>query len=225
MPAPVSVQRFCGDEVPASLKQRQLVAPDGTSLNTAWVGSGSTVAVLLHQTDGNGLCGFLFYAEFLARHGVRVALVDLCNYGQSSCGNRLTDDPAAQVKLVTDAARADGSRRIALVGASMGGSLVLTAAHATNPDAIVDLSGPAQFGSSDINTDARRVSMPALFAFSDEDRADLTAVRQQLENMPTERKLFLTYDSGHGYELLRNVGSGDFTPLATKVANWVKHQL
>ncbi|MEJ7742350.1 MAG: alpha/beta hydrolase [Nocardioidaceae bacterium] len=152
-----------------------------------------------------------------------MAMVDLCNYGQSSCGDRLTDDPAAQVKLVTDAARAEGSRRIALVGASMGGSLVLTVADATNPDAIVDLSGPAQFGSSDITADARHVSMPALFAFSDQDRADLTAVRHQLANMPTEQKLFLTYDSGHGYELLRSSGSGKFTSLATRVANWVKH--
>ncbi|MEJ7745124.1 MAG: hypothetical protein WKF73_22885 [Nocardioidaceae bacterium] len=65
--------------------------------------------------------------------------------------------------------------------------------------------------------------MPALFAFSDQDRADLTAVRHQLANMPTEQKLFLTYDSGHGYELLRSSGSGKFTSLATRVANWVKH--
>ena len=112
-------------------------------INTGWLGSSGTSAGLLHQTDGYGLCGFLFYADYLAEHGVRVVAMDLCGYGQSLCvGRPLGNDPAGQVKVVTDAVRADGATRVVLVGASMGGSVSLTAAKAVEADAIVDLSGP-----------------------------------------------------------------------------------
>lgn len=223
VPPTVSVAEFCGGSVPARLEQQVLKAPDGIALNTAWLGSGSTTAVLLHQTDGNGICGFLFYAEFLARKGIRVAVVDLCGYGQSNCtGRPLADDPVGQVKLVASAARAGGAKRVVLVGASMGGSLAVTAAQATQADAIVDLSGPAEFGSSSIAADAPNVTMPALIAFSRQDQEDLLAVRKQLPAMPTRSKVFLVLDDGHGYDLLRDLLSGELTPLASRVAAWVK---
>jgi len=130
VPPLIALPNFCSGPVPAGAEQRSLTASDGTVLNSAWLGSGDTVAVLLHQTDGNGLCGFLFYADFLAQRGLRVGVVDLCGYGQSPClGSPLADDPVAQVKLITDAARADSARRIVLVGASMGGSTAVTAAQ------------------------------------------------------------------------------------------------
>lgn len=214
---------FCGRNFPQRATQRPLPAPDGVTLNTVWLGSGSTTAVLLHQTDGNGMCGFAFYAEFLAKRGVRVALVDLCNYGQSSCGSApLVDDPAGQVRTVTDAARAAGARRVVLVGASMGGSYAVTAARAARADAIVDLSGPAVFrGVCDITVDAPKVTMPVLFAFTDTDPQDRAAVRQALPAMPSKQKTFRTLDSGHGYELLRDPSSRKFTPLARQVATFV----
>jgi hypothetical protein len=69
-------QQYCtGVSVPNGVEQRPLTAPDGSVINTGpltapdgsvintvWLGSGSTAAVLLHQTDGNGLCEMLFYA-------------------------------------------------------------------------------------------------------------------------------------------------------------------
>ena len=206
------------------IAQRQIPTPDGASLNTAWLGAGDTVAVLLHQGDGNGLCGFLFYADFLAKRGTRVALLDLCNYGQSYCLNRpIADDPSAQVKLIVDAARADGAKRVVLVGTSLGGALAVAAAGVAKPDAIVDLSGGAKEETFDIAADAGHVTMPALFAYSNIDEADAKAVRAQLKSMPTKKKVFLTYEnSGHGYTLLSDLATGEFTDLATRVANWVK---
>jgi alpha-beta hydrolase superfamily lysophospholipase len=122
--------------------------------------------VLLHEGGGDGLCGFPFYADFLTKQGIRVALLDLCNNGQSYCVNRpIADDPAAQVKLIVDAARADAAQRVVLVGASLGASVAVTAAGATKHDAIVILSSSAQEEHSDITKDAPNVTMPALFAF------------------------------------------------------------
>jgi pimeloyl-ACP methyl ester carboxylesterase len=147
----VPIEQFCtGYSIPAGITQRRLEAPDGALLNSAWLGSGETAAVLLHQGDGNGLCGFLFYADFLAKRGIKVALLDFCDYGQSSClGKPIAEDRSAQVKVITDAARADGARRVALVGASLGGAVAVTAARTTKPDAIVDLSGGAKEEQSD----------------------------------------------------------------------------
>jgi pimeloyl-ACP methyl ester carboxylesterase len=193
------------------------------SLNSAWLGSGKTTAVLLHEADGSGMCGFLFYADFLARHGIRVLLVDLCNHGQSNCLNDpIAEDPGAQVKLAVDAARADGAERVVLVGASLGGSVAVTAARPAKPDSIVVLSSSAKEEHSDIEADAPNVTMPALFAFSRADQADLGAVRNQLKNMPAKEKEFLIYDSGHGYTLLHDVSSEEPTALATRVAKWIK---
>jgi Alpha/beta hydrolase family len=94
---------------------------------------------------GDGMCGFLFYGEFLAAHGVHVVLMDFCDYGQSDCGDAPPQLPA-QVEAVTRAVRDQGAKRVVLVGASLGGSVAVAAAKRTKADAIVDLSGPADFG-------------------------------------------------------------------------------
>lgn len=189
LPPVVSIEKFCTGVIPSGITQRQLQAPDGVSLNSAWLGSGNTVGVLLHQGDGSGLCGFPFYADFLAKRGIRVALLDLCNNGQSYCVNRpIADDPGAQVKLAVDAARAEGAQRVVLVGASLGGSVAITAAGPAKPNAIVDLSGAAKEEHSDITVDAPYVTMPALFAYSRADQADLVAVRSHLKKCPLRRR-------------------------------------
>jgi dienelactone hydrolase len=223
LPPLVPVEKFCTGTVPSEITQRQLEAPGEVSLNSAWLGSGKTVAVLLHEGDGSGLCGFLFYADFLAKQGIRVALLDLCNNGQSYCINKpIADDPSTQVKLIVDTARAEGAQRVMLVGASLGGSVAVTAAAAAKPDAIVVLSSSAKEEHSDITTDAPHVTMPALFVFSHADQEDLVAIRSQLSKMPAKKKVFLVYDSGHGYTMLHDVIDGEFTGLAARVAKWVK---
>ena len=223
VPTPIPLDRACTVEVPSGIEQRVLPAADGSLINTGWLGSGDTTAVLLHQTDGYGLCGFLFYADYLSRRGVHVVAMDLCGYGQSFCVEKpLADDPAGQVKVVTDAVRAAGATRVVLVGASMGGSVSLTAVRVADADAVVDLSGPAEFEHSSLSADAGNVTMPALFAYSNTDPGDLSAVRKALPRMPSKKKEFLTYDTGHGYELLRDPMTLEFTPLAKRALGWVK---
>lgn len=209
--------------VPAGVEQRQVPLPSGSPLSTAWVGSGSSVAVLLHQTDGNGLCGFLFYADVLASRGLRVALLDLCGYGQSSgCAEAQPGSGVAdQVGAVVATARAEGARRVILVGASMGGSVAVTTAGAVHADALVDLSGPSQFNTSDVRRDAPSVTMPVLFAFGRQtDPSDLADVRAALPAMPTRTKTVVTAASGHGYELLQDA-EGAPGPLAPTVTRFV----
>ena len=51
--------------------------------------------------------------------------------------------------------------------------------------------------------------MPALFAFSHVDQPDLNVVHRQLNAMPSKDKAFLTFDVGHGYELLPRAEGDD----------------
>lgn len=221
----VPVDQFCGPETPtAGVTLRQVPVGDATRLNVAELGTGPTVAVLLHQIDGNGLCGFLFYAQYLAKRGVKVTAMDLCGYGQSDCRDTaIYNDPASQVEAVADAAREAGATRVVLVGASMGGTTAVHAARAAGADAIVDLSGPAEFNEMTIAADASGVTMPALFAYAATDQSDLDAVHGQLAGMPSTQKTFLTYRSGHGYDLLHRADSMTaFTPLAGRVLSMVR---
>ncbi len=55
--------------MPDGTVQKQIRAGGGVRLNTGWLGTGGTVAVLLHQTDGDGMCGFLFYGSYPGAHG------------------------------------------------------------------------------------------------------------------------------------------------------------
>jgi dienelactone hydrolase len=216
-------QQCAGATIPKAAKQRTVVGPDGSLINTASWGTGSTTAILLHQTDGNGLCGFLLYGDYLARRGVRVMAVDLCGYGQSVCQRPLSTDAVAQVRSLAEAARSAGAKRVVLIGASMGGSLAVTAAAPVKAAAVVDLSGPADFDISHISTDARTVTMPALIAFGrDTDPIDLAAVRAQLKAMPTKRKKLLVLQAGHGYDLLHVGDSTKPTKLAAQVLAWIR---
>ena len=115
---------------------------------------------------------------------------------QSDCGDASPQLPA-QVEAVTRAVRDQGAKRVVLVGASLGGSVAVAAAKRTKADAIVDLSGPADFGALSITDKAPSITMPALFAFSNTDRSDLDQVRQNLKRLPSKNKIFLSYPAGH----------------------------
>ena len=116
-------------------------------------GTGSTVVVLLHQTDGGGLCGWLEFATTLADDPTLAVLaIDLCRYGESRClavenGTFRDADQVDPVELAVRFARASmRAERVVVMGASMGGSVALMAA-ATVPgiDSAIDLSGPVDW--------------------------------------------------------------------------------
>lgn len=221
-PSPTSLKDQCFEDFGDEVRTGVLTAPSGAWLHTATVGESDTVAILLHQTNGGGLCGFIPYALQLADQGIRAELFDLCGYGQSVCDPEpaWAEEPVRQIEQVVEKVRDDGAERVVLVGASMGGSLALQAAPEVDADAVVDLSGPAQFSTADVTVDAGKVTMPVLIGFSGEDRNDMEEVEKAMASMPAETKKFVEADSGHGYTML-NVDE-KWTDLAGRVADWVK---
>jgi len=161
------------------------------------------VMVLLHQTDGGGLCGWGEFASAAALEGVASLAFDMCGYGSASCDVADPDDPTPQVKAaLAAAAKRWPDAPVVLVGASMGGSQTVRAAAAgVDVDGWVDLSGPSTWADVDLASLAGKIDIPGLVAISEEtDGADEAAAAQALASATGAE--FVPADSGHGYEMV-----------------------
>lgn len=209
-----TVAKRCGVAVPGSVFPLRGL-DRRTQLAAAQLGSGPEVAVLLHQTDGDGLCGWLPYARFLATQGVRALMVDQCDYGESVCSDQVRRDPPAMLGAAVRWARNHGARRVTVVGASMGGSVALGTGQAAGADAIVDLSGPPYwYGTPGSVSAARRVRVPLLVAVNKGTDPDSFApLRRAVHVAPSRVKRFLAAPPGHGWSLLTEPDTGATSTL------------
>jgi dienelactone hydrolase len=226
--APVSAAKTVCGEPAAGARTVRFRTRDGVTLSGAVVGSGPVGAVLIHEYPLDG-CGWLPYARYLARHGVHALLFDLRCFGQSACtggrGHVTADVAAAMAEL-----RRRGGRRIALVGASMGGAIAVVATARLHPAALVNLSGerttagltPGIF--VDAGAAAPRVSAPALFVVARGDQyvsvADMRGVARRTRSR-VSRVIVLPAVAGHGWNLLLGT-STQWSPLAATVARFIR---
>jgi dienelactone hydrolase len=207
-------------------------APDGTGLNGVLVGSGTVGVVLAHEYNED-LCGAWPFANYLAKRGFRVFAVDMRCFGRSACpqgdaAGRVVDDLVAAVAEL----RHRSVTKVALVGASMGGSAALIAATRVQPavDAVVALSGeanPTSLIGIPLNARAAvpQLEVPAMFVIADLDQfasIDETRAMYQADKTADKRLLVLPsqFDGFHGWMVL-TVDSGAFSPTATKVAEFI----
>jgi fermentation-respiration switch protein FrsA (DUF1100 family) len=151
-------QAASGVEVPSS---------EGGTITTLVFGTGSTGIVFANMSDGD-LCQWLDTAQQLSRRGYRTAVF---NYSAT--------DSATDVFDVVGELRRRGSTRIALVGASMGGTSVLGAAARTPVAAVVELSAPQIYGPVDAVEAIKKITAPTWLAVGDGD-ADFVPSAQLL---------------------------------------------
>ncbi|MGN6301524.1 MAG: hypothetical protein ACTHN8_10595, partial [Angustibacter sp.] len=105
-----AVSLRCGGDDAPDARLLRLKAPGGAVLTAFDVGRGTTAAVLLHQTNGGGFCGWWPYASWLvSSHPVRAIGLDLCGYGGSQCSESLGDNPRRQVAAALRWATAHGA--------------------------------------------------------------------------------------------------------------------
>jgi dienelactone hydrolase len=208
-------------------------AADGTSLDGVMVGSGTAGVVLAHEYLAD-LCGAWPFADYLAKRGLRAFAVDLRCFGLSSCPEgdakgRVVDDVVAAVAEL----RRRGATRVALVGASMGGSAVLVAGTRVQPpvDAVVELSGQAdptnQIGIP-LNAGAAvaQLAAPTMFMVANNDAyttVDETRAMHQAAKAGDKRLEVLSgeFDGRHGWGLLTDTSGGKFSSAATTVTEFV----
>jgi pimeloyl-ACP methyl ester carboxylesterase len=184
--------------------------------------------VLLHQTDGNGLCGWLPFMGTYADPELSFLAFDLCGYGESRCTKVATRDfsdadQTDAVALAVEYARSEmHARRVVVVGASMGGGVALMSA-ATLPDldAAVDLSGPADWPGTEVVRGGRALLVPVFLSTAEEEgEAEVSAAERTARNAP-RGSTFALAERGHGYELL-NDPDGHPLPLGGHVLRWIE---
>ena len=111
--------------------------------------------------------------------------------------------------------RGRGVRKVVLMGASLGGAVVVAAAAEIRPvvSAVVDLSGPTESSGVDALAAARRLRVPVLYAVAEDD-AYISEVRRTYRATPPRlRRLLVIHGPGHGVGLLRT----DLEPEAGRI--------
>jgi pimeloyl-ACP methyl ester carboxylesterase len=167
------------------------------------LGRGRSGLVLGHQL-GSDLCEWLPQARAFAERGHRVLLFDFAGFGDSQHGpadSRVdTDVVAAAAEL-----RRRGTERIVLVGSSMGGTAVLSAAARIRPPVagVVSLSGPSTFGGVDAMAAMRRLRVPVLLVAAADDHPFLEQARELRDTARVrDPRLLVIPGGGHGTSML-----------------------
>jgi pimeloyl-ACP methyl ester carboxylesterase len=183
---------------------------EGTRLVGYELGRGTRGVVLVHQYGGDA-CQWAEFAPRLARSGYHVLAFDAHGYGQSppGAGEVDTDVLAAASKL-----RALGARKLVLIGASMGGTAVLSAAAQLKPPpaAVVSLSGPGSFDLMSAYDAVPRLAMPKLFVAGSRDVQFVDDARELDRRARPPKRLVVVPTGDHGVDLL-----GD--PRATRAVD------
>ena len=197
-PAPTSVAPqpaavcLTADEVRTG--QVSFPSGDGSTLQGLVIGTGPVGVVLAHQS-GADLCQWKPYAYALSRQGYRVLAFNF--------SVNLPEDVTGAVAAL----RARGSRRVVLIGASMGANAVVVAAATAKPPvaAVVSLSAPQVFQGVDAAEAARKLKVPVLYVAgaSDGDFAKDARTLYAATRAPG-RRLLIVRSGAHGVELMND---------------------
>jgi hypothetical protein len=222
---PAQPAEQCGGGPALPAESFWLSGARGAQLAAATVGTGSDVAIFVHESGMSGLCGFWPYAVWLARgRHLRAVLFDQCGYGASFCEKDSATEPEdwiTSTKAAVAWARAHGARRVTVVGASAGGIVALHAAASIQPavDAVVDLSGELTWSGLDSLTAARTLTVPVLYAVAPHDEYVTVADMRRIYAATGSRsKRLVQAESGHGWEMLTTPSRTGWSPLAAQAA-------
>ena len=217
---PSAVARLCGPpDAPGRLIMVR--AADGMRLAAIETGAGGRGVVLIPEHGAAGKCGWWEFAAYLAAHGYHVLLFDHRCTGQSGCapgagGTGLMSDIRAAVARL----RQDGAARVALVGASQGGSEALIAG--TEP--ALDVTGLVALSADELTVPLAsppdpatalaagpRLRRPALFAVAASDPYVSVRETRTLVARTGSRSKHLVVvgaGAGHGWDLVAPSRSG-----------------
>jgi pimeloyl-ACP methyl ester carboxylesterase len=187
----------------------QFPTSDGASLVGLTIGRGRTGLMLGHQL-GSDLCEWLPQARGFARRGYRVLVFDFAGFGDSRPGpdGRVDNDVVA----ATAELRRRGADRVVLVGSSMGGTAVLSAATRIRPPVagVVSLSGASSFGNVDAQGAMARLRVPVLFVVGADDQHFTEQARRMYRAARVaDKRLLVVPGGGHGTSM---VEFGDDAP-------------
>lgn len=175
-------------------------AADGVALRGKLFGSGKIVVVLAHQYNQTQ-SAWAPFARDLASRGYAALTFDFRGYGESG-GRRVVAEIDRDVVAAVAFVRRGGAERVAVVGASMGGTAAVRTAAAAAVEAVVSLSGPASWRGLDALAVADRVTAPALFVAGTRDDGAARSAEELHARVRGPKRLLVLETAAHGTELL-----------------------
>jgi dienelactone hydrolase len=170
----------------------------GSSIDAAVLGDGD-VGVVFANDSGNSACGWTSFARELVGHGMRVLLFEYDDKSQAP----------GEALAAGRALRDTGTKRLALVGASIGGRAVVQATSRNHTEfaAAVSLSAERSVGANlrEILPLARHVRTPSLYVGSRDDGYTFFGrdTRQLHAATPARvNRMLLVGGGDHGVDLL-----------------------
>jgi alpha-beta hydrolase superfamily lysophospholipase len=219
-----SLARTCGTAVVGATTYF-LKTPDGVRIYAASVGSGSKAVVLLHESGGAGLCGWLPTLRFLSRNGLRAVAINLRGYPPSGTPSLASYHHYAQdIQAAVDAAHTLGARRVFVLGASLGGAATVAEAPKLKDVAgVVSLSGELELPTSELDAigAAPKITVPFLFVGSEADGyVTGSEARRLTRAVGSKDKQVHIFRSGyHGWDIL------DSAPYRARARALILHWL
>jgi pimeloyl-ACP methyl ester carboxylesterase len=175
--------------------------PRGEQLRAAVAGNGSTGVVLANQSD-NSACQWLPFPAYLTARGMRVVAFD---YGNG--------DPSREVQAAARFLQSRGVRHLVLIGASIGGAIVIDAGMHLHPQpaAVVSLSAVPEATTYQFPADARRLRSPIFQIGATEDQLTNFGKTTRAifhESPSTAKRLLLIPGAEHGVDFV-DAAAGD----------------
>ena len=211
-----SLARTCGTAGVAA-STYFLKTGDGLRIYAASAGEGSKAVVLLHESGGAGLCGWLPTMRWLAANGIRAVAINFRGYPPSgSPALAVYHHYAQDIQAAVDAAHTLGAKHVFVMGASMGGAAsVAEAPKLQDVAGVISLSGELQLPTSELDAigAAPKITVPFLFVGSEADGYVLGSDARRLTRAvgSRDKQVRIFADGYHGWDLL------DTAPYRTRV--------
>lgn len=186
---------------------------------------GDTGVVLAHMFPADQRSWFPF-ADRLASRGYRVLTFDFRGYcpgGEGGCseGEKRIEETWRDVLGAIQALRDEGVSRVALVGASMGGtaSLIGASQEGVEVEAVITLSAPVAFEGLEVSPEVvSQVEAAKLFLAGHEDAAAAAAAQSLYDQSVQPKRLSILTTGDHGTDIL----SGNQGSAATnEIVSWL----
>jgi alpha-beta hydrolase superfamily lysophospholipase len=204
-----SLASTCGSP-PAGLTTSTyyLRTTDGVRIYAAAAGDSRAAVVLVHESGGAGLCGWLPTMRWLSENGIRAVAINLRGYPPSSTPSlAIYHHYARDLQAAVDAAHTLGAKDVFVMGASLGGAATVAEAPKLEHVAgVISLSGELELPTSELDAigAAPRITVPFLFVGSEADGYVLgSAGRRLTRAVASKDKQALIFPSSyHGWDLL-----------------------
>ncbi len=164
--------------------------------------------VLLHESGGAGLCGWLPTMRWLAANGIRAVAIDFRGYPPSGTpALAIYHHYAQDIQAAVDAAHTLGAKHVFVMGASMGGAATVAEAPTLKDvTGVISLSGELELPTSELDAigAAPKIKVPFLFVGSESDGYVIGSEARRLTRAvgSKDKQVHLFPGGYHGWDLL-----------------------